>query len=289
MIRRARSRRAFTTLTLIEILVVCAIMMLLVALLLPAVHSVREAARRSACVNNLMQIGIALEHYETVHGSLPPGAVNDTRPIKNIAAGYQFGWITQILPFIDRKAVHRQLNFSVGVYDAANSTCREVLISSLLCPSDPTPDRETDLVASSNYAGVHHDSEAPIDITNNGTLFLNSAIRYDDIPDGTSQTVVVGEKRLFGGEFGWAAGNRSTLRNTGRDGLYGGISGGAAADSSLPEGADPVGTFSSNHPGGTNFLFGDGSVRFAKHSMDRNVFRLLANRADGELLSADKF
>src|SRR5262249_21470103 len=102
MIRRSRTRRAFTTLTLIEVLVVMAIIMFVIALLLPAVNSVREAARRSTCVNNMMQLGIALQNYETIHGSLPPGVVNDTRPIKNIAAGYQYGWMTQILPLVGR-------------------------------------------------------------------------------------------------------------------------------------------------------------------------------------------
>lgn len=288
MTRRSRARAAFTTLTLIEVLVVMAIIMFLIGMLLPAVNSVREAARRSTCINNMMQIGIALGNYETIHGSLPPGVVNDTRPIKNIAAGYQYGWMTQILPMVGRTSVYQHFNFSVGVYDAANVTCREVLIGSFLCPSDRASDREIDFIASTNYAGCHHDAEAPIDVTNNGTLFLNSAIRYDDITDGCSQTILVGEKRLFGGEFGWASGNRSTLRNAASFALPVTVGAGTGASgAAASETGDPVGGFSSAHSGGANYLFADGAVRFIRGS--GSVLHLLANRADGELLSADKF
>ena len=89
-------RRGFT---FVEILFVVAIIGVLVALLLPAVQAVREAARRSQCVNNLMQLGIALETYQVIHEVFPAGVVNNSGPIQNVCrSGYHFGWITQILP-----------------------------------------------------------------------------------------------------------------------------------------------------------------------------------------------
>ncbi len=200
MIAHSTRRRAFTTLSLVEVMVVVTVILVLFAMLLPAVNSASEAARRIRCVNNLVQIGIALQNYETIHGVLPPGVVNDTGPIKNIPKGYHYGWMTQILPLLDRKAVHGHLDYSVSVYDPINMTCRQTLIGAFLCPSDPGADRASDNVALTNYAACHNDAEAPIDTTNNGTFFLEQRDplrrhhrwnRYDD-PRG-------GEEAISGG------------------------------------------------------------------------------------------
>ena len=84
--------------TLIELLVVIAIIAVLIALLLPAVQAAREAARRAQCCNNLMQLGIAIQNYESSHKMLPPGVVNLTGPILDQPKGYHFGWLVQVLP-----------------------------------------------------------------------------------------------------------------------------------------------------------------------------------------------
>src|SRR5689334_12018810 len=91
--------------TLIELLVVIAIIAVLIALLLPAVQAAREAARRVQCVNNLMQLSVAVQNYESAHEVLPPGVINPTGPIQNSAKGYHVGWMVQILPFIEQKNV----------------------------------------------------------------------------------------------------------------------------------------------------------------------------------------
>ena len=200
--------------TLIELLVVIAIIAVLIALLLPAVQAAREAARRAQCVNNLMQLSIALQNYETAYEVLPPGVVNDTGPIKNVPQGYHWSWLAQLLPYMERKNIHRHIDFNVGVYDGAiNQTVRAVSIRSFLCPSDGFAS-PTDGIALSSYAGCYHDVEAPIDVKNNGVLFLNSAIRAEDIPDGRAYTIFAGE-HLNGPNLGWASGTRATLRNTG--------------------------------------------------------------------------
>jgi prepilin-type processing-associated H-X9-DG protein len=109
-------------------------------------------------------------------------------------------------------------------------------------------------------------------------FYLNSTVRYEDLEDGSSNTIFVGEKLQGPADLGWASGTRGTLRNTG-----------TALNSpvvSTPKNKDPVGGFSSVHPGGANFAFGDGSVKFLKSGISPAVFRLLGNRADGEIVSS---
>jgi len=290
--------------TLIELLVVIAIIAVLVALLLPAVQAAREAARRVTCVNNLMQIGVALQNYEGAFETLPPGVVGEGKgPVLDEAKGYGFGWMTRLLPYMEKKNVYNHLNFDVGLYESDNFTTRTNLIQSFLCPSEgASKTRAEDRVAMSNYAGVHHDVEAPIAADNRGVMFLNSAIAYEDISDGTSQTLFVGEKLNDRLGLGWASGTRASLRNTGTppNGKRGSgrvvvvtESGPEAeADDAEDDGAKAlrhVGGFESNHAGGANFVFGDGSVRFIKNTINMAVYKLLGNRADGEDISADNY
>jgi prepilin-type N-terminal cleavage/methylation domain-containing protein/prepilin-type processing-associated H-X9-DG protein len=297
--------RAFT---LIELLVVIAIISVLIALLLPAVQAAREAARRAQCCNNLMQVGIALANYESAHEMFPPGVVNPTGPILDQPKGYHFGWLVQILPYCEMRNIYNHFNYHVGLYETQNFTNRTNLIRGFLCPSDPGPNRGPSGAAMNNYAGSHNDREAAINSNNNGVFFLNSTVRFEDITDGSSQTIFVGEKLNDGFGEGWASGTRATLRNTGmvinatgtksktgfatdpdEDETAPAKPAGAAAGAGAGDDLSFVGSYASRHPGGGNFSFGDGSVRFLKSSIAPSVFRLLANRADGEVISSDKF
>ena len=324
MQRRRRRRPGFT---MIEMVVVVAIISVLIALLLPAVQSAREGARRMQCANNLMQIGMALEGYESTHQVLPPGTVDRKGPVVETPTAYQFGWIARILPHLEQKNVYNHLDFRAGAYMPANLTARAVSLNSLNCPSDsgrsmfrsgftafgtlPTalPAISNPEPAQTAYAACHHDVEAPIDSDNAGVFFLNSRVRSREIEDGLAQTLFVGEKLSQGDELGWASGTRATLRNAGtpinrtrlnpsdlasfatqvlepgRPNL-----GGGDAPTPAPSGLPiPVGGFGSQHPGGANFLFGDGSVRFLKANINLRIYRLLASRADGEPIGSDQF
>jgi hypothetical protein len=140
-----------------------------------------------------------------------------------------------------------------------------------------------------NYAACHHDVEAPIDQDNNGVMFLNSAVPIRDISDGTTHTIFVGEKAIEEDDLGWMSGTRATLRNTGGNPnlnmpVRGAIDGGPAQAA-----GDPllyVGGFSSYHPGGAQFMIGDGSVRFISETIDQLVYQQLGNRADGKLMQS---
>jgi prepilin-type N-terminal cleavage/methylation domain-containing protein/prepilin-type processing-associated H-X9-DG protein len=200
-------RRGFT---LVELLVVIAIIGVLVALLLPAVQFAREAARRAMCGNNLTQLIIAVNQYELAHGCYPPGTIDAQGPILNARLGYHHSWIVQILPYIEQGNAYNIIDRQQSVYHTKNAAPRNHGIELLWCPSSFVPGGPL-----TNYAGCHHDVEAPIDVTNNGVFFLNSRITYLDVKDGSSHTVFLGEKLNDPWDMEWMSGTRATLRNMG--------------------------------------------------------------------------
>jgi len=192
------------------LLVVIAIIGVLMAMAIPAVQSSREMGRRAICQMHLGQIMLALQNYENAFEALPAGVINPDGPIRNEAVGLHQGWLIQMLPYLDETNAYRAIDFSQSVYAPANAEVRALSPAVFLCPSDPKDDR-----GKSNFAGCHHDVEAPIAADNRGVLFLNSSIRRHDIFDGAAYTIFVGEKRIEPGDLGWMSGTRATLRNTG--------------------------------------------------------------------------
>jgi prepilin-type N-terminal cleavage/methylation domain-containing protein/prepilin-type processing-associated H-X9-DG protein len=304
-----RSSRAFT---LVELLVVIAIIGVLVALLLPAVQAVREAARRTQCNNNLSQLIIAVHNYETAFGHYPAGTIEPKGPITSAPIGYHHNWIIQILPYMEERNTWQAIDKTVGVYHKKNAPVASAAIRILHCPSSAAGWTGQ----TSDYAGCHHDAEKSIDANDNGIFFLNSKVRYDDVTDGSSYTVFVGEKLSDAWDLTWMSGTRATLRNAGSgvnaltysNGLprpgesTQGIT--LTVPDTIPELDEPkpedpdaskvapapaaanigpgnplwVGGFGSSHAGGANFAFGDGSVRYMS-----GLFPQLAHRRDGQL------
>lgn len=312
------SRRLRKAFTLVELMVVVAVIGVLVALLLPAVQATREAARRSQCANHLGQIITAVSQYENAHGVYPPGVISGVRPIRNAPKGYHHSWLVQILPFCEEQTTWRYIDKRLSVYHPTNRAVGSAM-SHLSCPSDPGSG------GGPGYAGVHHHVEAPIDVDNMGVFFVNSRIRRLDVLDGLSHTLFIGEKAAEGTDLGWMSGTRATLRNTGvRLNVTGLPKRAVAAQAAeqeltnnepqevlidaygfgdaLPKretiddeaegaifvggggtGGFYVGGFSCYHPGVVQFAFGDGRVERIAETVDLVALQRLANRADGDI------
>lgn len=284
-------RRAFT---LIELLVVITIAAVLAGLSLAAVQRVRASAARAQCQNNIRQIGLALHGYHDANRMLPPGCSfsGDREPYPYMS------WLTRILPYLEQAAVWQQATAAYQQQSFFLSPAHHPIlgypIRSYYCPGEPfgQPDRDVGSfhIAFTSYLGVSGTDYNKRD----GTLFLNSNVSLSGITDGTSQTVVVGERpRSHDGNFGWwYAGwgqskdgsvdmhlgvrelNISPRYSSCQPGPYHFTRG-------QPTDQCDAFHFWSSHYGGANFLFGDGSVRFLHYSADP-ILPALATRAGGE-------
>jgi prepilin-type N-terminal cleavage/methylation domain-containing protein/prepilin-type processing-associated H-X9-DG protein len=282
-----KSRHAFT---LVELLVVIAIIGILIALLLPAVQAAREAARRGSCKNNLRQIGLAMQNYHSALGVLPPGVLGTGG--NSSATNLLHTWETLILQYLEQTNVYQAYDCRLQFDHANNAAAVLNKLSVYLCPS-----MRDDLVSNqfgpSHYAG----SGGTVPGQNDGIFYPFSAIRFQDITDGTSRTIAVGELAYEVG--GWARGR------IGGGGGGGGGGGNAYARAVLRwwkcetttcpvvPGINPPETvacsscerqrqFSSMHSGGSHFVFADGHTDFVSDTMDVNVFLALLTRSGGE-------
>ncbi len=251
--------------TLVELVIVMIGILMLILMLLPAVQQVRETARRQACQNNLLQIGIAIGNYESSFLHLPPGCINDNGPVTYNTQGRDISFFVLLQPYLERRDVFEQFDFAAGSYAVENDKFNQKSPPFLQCPST-----YADYL---NYAGCHHHQEDPIDVDNLGLLFLNSKIRHQQILDGRSNTILLGEK-TNSHLRNWMSGTGETLRNTSyihRQGTF-------PLFNQLY-----VGGFDSLHPGGVNFCLADGSIHNFSRDIDPTLFQNLGHRADGAM------
>jgi len=302
--------------TLVELLVVIAIIGILIALLLPAVQSAREAARRIQCGNKIKQIALALHNYHTSHGAFPPGGVNNVGGTMceggRINLDNRAPWTVLVLPYLEQMNRYERFNLKGTFYgvitDERNTNVDNAVEqkrpnAAFQCPSDPRSKAE---VHNNNYYGVQGGGAEPTCIPpgqsgytefrnwvfyTNGIFFNNSAIRVTDILDGSTNVFMIGETKyqtpydpVLRPHYGqsWASAFRT-------HGNWNRVNNLAAAQVQIN--LAPVTnwglswdarTFGSYHPGGCHFAMADGSVHFVSENIDLDTYRSLGNRHDGQ-------
>jgi prepilin-type N-terminal cleavage/methylation domain-containing protein/prepilin-type processing-associated H-X9-DG protein len=295
-----RRRRAFT---LVELLVVIAIVSVLMGLLLPAVQKIRATGARVQCANNLRQLGLACHSYHTSKKSLPPGYIASA-PYPDTTPGW--GWGSFLLPYIEQDNLYRLIDFKQPIQ---NSPAAQTVIALYICPMDQAPDGPftvTDAALSplgqvgpSSYAAtVGSDASEVSDPVGNGVFYRNSKTRLTDITDGTSYTTMIGDRAWAQTNGTWAGAPSGALARAGERNPWPNAVGPAPtlvlahnnwinirtdADGGLDD-------FSSNHQGGVNLVFADGSVRFLpdiqSDGPERRSFWAMGTRAGADSTAA---
>lgn len=278
-------RSCRTALTVLELLVTISVIAILIALILPAAGAAREAARRIQCTSHLREIGIAMHNHHDARRQLPVGWQFD--PSSQSA----YGWAVSLLPYLEQPALFRGIDTQKTIDDPAHLLARNTPLEIMMCPSDITEPTfilfegsEDDLdgfpaalnslnstavavelvrLPTANYVGVFGTIEADDAIPaplGDGAFLENRAVRFRDFTRGLSNTLVVGERTMAQVPSTWLGislkGEDAAARLVG-SALQG-------INNPLADEAD----FSSRHPGGANFLWGDGHVSFVSESID---------------------
>ncbi|XZE19088.1 DUF1559 domain-containing protein [Pirellulaceae bacterium SH449] len=312
-VRRTRS----SGFTLVELLVVIAIIGILVGLLLPAVQSAREAARRIQCQNNLKQLALAAHNFHDAYKRFPSGGLPPTA-----TSGSQFSALAQLLPFIEQGNVYAMIDLSVPVQHDANANARNTQISTFLCPSEPRMNPMPSLGAPTNYmsnTGAMPFFVVPGPQLFSGVFYVNTTVRFADITDGTSQTALFSERLMSDGSNGiispledvfFHPGNPATSDETHT--LCQGVDITNLANQFplfmgapwlhhqhryqhvSPPNSRSCGFFvvgkatmaaTSRHVGGVNVALADGSVTFVTSNIDTSTWRAIGTRNGGEIAS----
>ncbi len=299
-------RRRYTGFTLVELLVVIAVIGVLIGLLLPSVQAAREAARRMQCSNHLKQIGLGLHNYHAAYARFP-FAIGGT--------GNKYSAVSQFLSTMEQTAIHGEIDFARPINDPVNAAARLTEIPLFRCPSDL--DNSQPMAGGAiNYCPNKGTSLLWQDPRANGVMFRQSETRYRDILDGTSYTAAFSERIIGDGSNGMNSPDsdvyRSTLNPLTQDEArefcndvdisdlanqfpqfmgapwidgkhaYQHISEPNARSCGFQPARKATMAATSRHLGGVHVLMCDGAVRFVTDSIDLEAWRNAGTRNGGE-------
>jgi prepilin-type N-terminal cleavage/methylation domain-containing protein/prepilin-type processing-associated H-X9-DG protein len=309
-----KTQRAFT---LVELLVVIAIIGVLVAMLLPAVQAARESARRTECVNHLKQIGVALQSFHDAQTRLPSAYLTQPGGVMGAAdgngdAGPGWTFFVQIMPYVEAANVRDSLNLNLPCWSPANAGAVVRRLPDFLCPSvseESLTYNVTDVngatlavlgranyVACAGQLNVWDNPTANLMPIANGVFFRNSRVRLKDISDGTSHTIFIGEQTPLHNDSTWVGIVPGAVTCPGSTFPFGkcdlaapqinvhaGPGGDVPAFILPPNTSSDPDAMYSEHSGGCNVLFGDGSVRFITDRINQLVWSAMSTRAGNEV------
>lgn len=300
-----KRRRAFT---LVELLVVIAIIGILVGLLLPAIQAAREAARRMSCTNNLKQIATGTQNYHDLFRVFPSACINWPTPAgqTNPPKFRNVSLYVMILPQLEQGSLAASWDLTDPWKNVTSGRAATVL-PVLLCPSDvlpstTAPDNNGNLFGLTSYGGNGGvQSYATVGVaTQDGIFYKNSAVRMGDILDGTTNTLLFGERFHRDADYDLNAGTFTKLPSWGCWSPSSGAPGigdvslgtlvpinylhatGVAVTSVYEE--RRVTAMGSGHPGGCNVALGDASTRFVSSTVEMSTWQALSTRAGGEVI-----
>ena len=318
-------RRGFT---LVELLVVIAIIATLIGLLLPAVQSARESARRTGCQNNLKQIGLSLHVYHDGKQQFPSGFLRSTDYLKSTFSGPGWGWGTMILPRIDEAPLFDQLRPASRDLSATASdivSLAQTRVPAFRCASCPATSNLNEALpgtatapafALSNYKGCFGDRNTQASYSDtapcpnfagscinggNGLFSPGSSVKFRQISDGTSKTLMVGEVpygpngslssagaiQSYRGAVWAGVIAQSAESNVATHQTLRGVTAAGTASAEYRTNGTNSNAFGSHHAGGsTGFVLADGSVRMLATDLDGIVLNRLAARNDGEVVDS---
>jgi len=289
--------------TLVEFLVVIGIIAILASLVLPAAQRAREAARRAQCRNNLKQISLSLHNYHLVYGVFPPGWIGVGPAGPEMSGPNSFAWGALILPFLEQASMWSAIDFKQPLASTSNFAICQAQIPSLKCPSDPSPARWSTayggVLPRTNYVGCfgsalleeycYADAEIPkpapfqceLPTASAGVFSHNSRTGMQDIEDGASNTILVGERQSVedARPFPWYSTWAGVFLGIPRP--YSRVVGVADHPPNSPDAV--FDDFTSWHASGALFALADGSIRFIGQNTDREVYRALSTRDGGEM------